>query len=338
MASLPALTVSQAFQTFDDNLKLEPLEARKARSRRDDITAILIAAGVAASTFGQGSFARKTMRKPLKDVDLVIVLNESLRALLFWMPGGAQRAMDLIRAAVAVKYPSARFDVTASAAHALQVTFDDCPFTFDLVPAFDVADSEDVDIADRERDAWDRENTRTLTRLVAERNQATGGVFVHQVRMGKSLKNQVPELDMCSLAIESLCYAVITERIPPDQAMFAVFLHAATAVYGPVLDPTGRDDLSTEWTQQQRHAYAQVFTSAARKGGEAVRLHQAGDHTAAIELWHSVFGDDFPAVPVQSVSQALTGLAAGSVTIAGRAVPSRIGGQTMRPTRSWSSH
>ncbi|MEW9531723.1 hypothetical protein [Microbispora sp. NPDC049125] len=331
-------TTPAAFSHFDTELNLDPAERNKAMDRHQEITDVLTGAGIASSTFLQGSFARKTMPKPLKDVDMVIVLSEEFRAAWFG-PGkdGPAAAMAQLRREIEKHWSDARFDVDDKPAHALQVTFPDCSFTVDLVPAFADADGgEDVFIADRELDRWERSNTRTLRRVVAERNQATGGVFVHQVRMGKAFKSDKPQLqDLCGLVIESLCFGAITKKMAHATAMVAFFEHAATAVRGQVMDPTGADDLAEEWTSADRKAYSEVFATAAACGREALSLAADGEHEAAIEIWHSVFGDPFPAPPPQTPAQALAALAAGSITSTGRAVTSRRGVEPNRPARSW---
>ncbi len=101
-----------------------------------------------------------------------------------------------------------------------QVVFADCDFTFDLVAALPVAVSEDVLIANRDEQRWERSNTRTLKRLIAERNVATGGVFVHQVWMVKELKAQYSELEtICGLVVESLTYLAVTRKLTAPDAM-----------------------------------------------------------------------------------------------------------------------
>ncbi|WP_248962018.1 nucleotidyltransferase domain-containing protein [Sphaerisporangium perillae] len=331
-------TIPAAFGHFDTELNLDPTERDKAMDRHQEITDVLTEAGIAASAFLQGSFARKTMPKPLKDVDMVILLPEAYRTAWFDPgKGGPAAAMARLRHEIEKRWPDARFDVDDKPAHALQVTFPDCSFTFDLVPAFaDAAGGEDVFIADRELDRWERSNTRTLRRVVTERNQATGGVFVHQVRMGKAFKSDKPQLhDLCGLVIESLCYAAITKKMPHATAMVTFFEHAATAVMGKVMDPTGVDDLAEKWTSSDRKVYSQVFATAAARGKEALGLASDGEHEAAIEIWHSVFGDPFPAPSAQTPAQALVALTAGSITSTGRAVTSRRGVQPNRPARSW---
>ncbi|MEV4086335.1 hypothetical protein ACGFJC_53960 [Nonomuraea fuscirosea] len=331
-------SIPAAFGIFDTALNLDPAVRDKAMQRHQEITEVLTRADIAASTFLQGSFARKTMLKPLKDVDMVIVLSEEFRKAWFGAgKGGPAAAMARLRREIEKHWPDSRFDVDDKPAHALQVTFPDCVFTVDLVPAFaDINGSEDVFIADRELDRWERSNTRTLRRVVAERNKATGGSFVHQVRMGKSFKGGKPELEgLCGLVIESLCYAAITKRMAHPAAMVAFFEHAATAVMGKVLDPTGVDDLAEEWTPSERTIYSKALATAAARGREALSLAADGEHQAAIEIWHSVFGEPFPAPSAQTATQALSALTAGSITSTGRAVSSQRGAQPNRPARSW---
>lgn len=328
-----ASTVTGAFNLYDATLNLDKSERARAQKRHQDVTALLVASGLVALTFLQGSFARKTMRKPLKDVDMVVVMAERLRDELE-RPGGPARAMALLRDAVAAAYPSARFDADGQAAHALQVTFPDLPFTFDLVPAL-AGDGEIVHIADRDDDRWEWSNARTLNRVVSERNVATDGQWVHQVRMGKALKDRYDDLDLCGLAFEALSHDSIFVKQPHDVALADLLRHASTAVLGKILEPTGVEDLTEEWDDDQRRRYADRFTSLSRRADEALRLREDGSEAAAVDVWRSVFGDDFPAAPPQSASDALAALAAGGITSTGRAVTTPRAHQPSRPGRSW---
>jgi Second Messenger Oligonucleotide or Dinucleotide Synthetase domain len=331
------LSTKSAFSRFDENLNLDIKERLSAQNRHVKITDRLTALGLAASTFLQGSFARKTMLKPLKDVDMVIVMHTDLEADLR-RPGGPAHAMSLIQEAVSELFPTAEFDVDDKPAHALQVTFTDLGFTFDLVPALadPDPDSEIVHIADRENDTWEWSNTRTLNRVISARNQATGGRFVHQVRMLKSYKKDHPVLDdTCGLLWEAFAHDAVTAQVEDARALADTLAYAAQAVLGPVYDPTGVDDLTVDWTGIERSSYAAVLSAAARRAAEARRLEQDGDHPAAIEIWHALIGGPFPQAEAQSAGDALRALAAGSITSAGRAVSSRRAQQPARPARSW---
>ena len=327
-----------AFNEFDEELNLDRAQRRAAQQRHRQLTECLVAAGIAVATFLQGSFARKTMLKPLKDVDQVVVLQEWLAAQLRGS-GGAAQAIELVRKVVSDAFPDAQFDVTDTPAHALQVVFADLDFTFDLVPAYaDPAGGEDVFIADRENDTWERSNTRTLNRVISGRNQATDGRFVHQVRMVKSYKKDHPVLgDTCGLLWESLAFGAIATRMPHSAAVAATLQHAAVALTGAVYDPTGADDLTAEWSSSERTTYVGAVAAAADRAAEALRLEADEDHEGAIDVWHDILGDPFPSVPPESASAAWDNLAAGGITGTGRTVRSPRANQPARPGRSWRS-
>jgi hypothetical protein len=330
-------TTKSAFGDFDESLNLDSAVRNAAQQRHREITDVLSAANLIEATFLQGSFGRKTMLKPLKDVDMVVVLHPRLSKMLR-KPGGAALAMALIREAIETAFPGVRFDVEDKPAHALQVTFVDLDFTFDLVPAFADLESEDVFIANREEDTgqWERSNARTLNRVISTRNQATGGRFVHQVRMAKSFKKDHAVLDdTCGLLWEAFAHQAITVALGHSEAMARILATAAKAVTGPVLDPTGAEDLAADWTHAERTAYAAALRKAAERAQEARRLEQDGEHAAAIEVWQSLIGDPFPAAPEQSAAETLRGLAAGGITSTGRAVTSKRARQPARPSRAW---
>lgn len=85
-------TTKSAFADFDAALNLDPAERVRAQNRHRRITDVLKKAEVVEGTFLQGSFARKTMPKPLKDVDMVVLIHPRLTSLL-QRPGGPAQAM-----------------------------------------------------------------------------------------------------------------------------------------------------------------------------------------------------------------------------------------------------
>lgn len=336
MPSVPKSVVA-AFDQFDIAISLDPVERAQATLRHQKITAALIEAGLAVSTFLQGSFARKTMRRPLKDVDVVVLLPAALMVGYF-NSDGAQRIHERFKPVLRAAFDGhIRFDETANAGKALQLCFDDVEFTVDLVAAFaDPSGSEGVYIADRHERTWEESNTRTLKRVVAERNKDTGGKFVHQVRMLKEFKSQHRELDdLVGLAVESLTFAAVPTQMSHARAVAVTLRHAAAAVLGQLPDPTGVADLSVKWSDTQRQTYSTVFARGADRAEEALRLDADARFTAAIDVWASLLGEDFPAPAVQSEVEAIEGLVAGSITSTGRATRSQRGTEASRPTRSW---
>lgn len=333
-----AWTVAEAFGIFDEALNLDTRERDAARSRFAEVRDCLVAAGVAVDAFLQGSFARKTMLTPLKDVDVVLLLPASWRYLLS-DPNGPARAMASLRGPLQERFPGVAFDVSDTPAKALQVTFPDLSFTFDLVVAFESSPGDErVLIGNRKSGEWEYSNTRILNRLIQQRNVATGGVWVHQARGFKAMKKNNPVLrEHCGLLFESLLYHSVPVRMAYPKALATALEYAATAVLGPVFDPTGEDDLTAEWTPAVRAATASAFATASRQANEALTLAVDREESAAVGVWHDVIGDPFPIPPTTSVDDTFKALAGGSITSRGDAVKSMRGREPVRPGRSWRS-
>lgn len=331
-------TVDGAFASFDEALNLDPRERLKAEERHRAVRAVLEDAGIVVDSFLQGSFARKTMLKPLKDIDIILLLHPDLRRRLMGRDGPGE-AMEMFKPPLLVRWPQVEFDQCEEpAGKALQASFPDCAFTVDLVAGFDRDDGY-VQIGDRHEGTWEPSNTRIQIRNVRERNKATGGRFVHQVRELKAFgKHHEARLDFVSgIVFESLAYACVLAKVADKHAVHAVLQHASTAVLGRVIEPGGDDDVTAKWTQGEREHAARVFTAQARRAAEALRLEEAGDVEAAIDVWHDVLGECFPAPVARPADKVMTAWSAGSVSSTGRPSTTRAGGQQSPPGRSWSS-
>ncbi|WP_375485883.1 nucleotidyltransferase [uncultured Jatrophihabitans sp.] len=332
-----ARTVDSSFTKLDENLNLDPFVRLKAQNIHNTIRDDLAKAGLIAGSFLQGSIARKTMLKPLKDIDIVCLLPlhmwEQLRG-----PDGPGKAMKSFKAPILERWPGAQFDVgDEPAGKALRVTLPDVDFTIDLVPAFDY-EGDYVLIGDRFERTWEPSNTRIQLKRVSDRTKATGGRFVHQVREAKELTKHHDELEFVTgIVVESLAYAAITHQLPDKVAIALILDHAKEAVKGPVLEPAGEDDVSAKWTYEERQTAIRVYAQASKKAAEALAFERAGDMYAAIDVWHSLFGDSFPAAPHRSVQNTLTALAAGSLSTTGRPSTTQVGQQASAPGRSWST-
>lgn len=329
-------TVDGSFGKLDENLNLDPFVRLKAQSLHNDVRHELARAGLIAGSFLQGSFARKTMLKPLKDVDIVCLLPDYLWEMLRGSDGPG-KAMESFKQPLVGCWPGIQFDVgDEPAGKALRLTLPGVAFTIDLVPAFD-HDSDYVLIGDRFEGTWTPSNTRVQLKKVSDRNRVTGGRFVHQVREAKELTKHHKDLEFISgIVVESLAYSVIDREVPDNVAIARILDHAKEAVKGPVLEPGGEDDVTAKWSGEERETAAQVYARSSRQAAEALALEHGGDMDAAIDVWHSLFGDAFPTAPHRSVQNALTAFAAGSVTSTGRPSAIRASRQVAAPGRSWS--
>ena len=198
-------------------------------------------------SFLQGSLARRTMVPPLKDVDMVVTLDCDEYVHLLEEPLGPNKAMDLLQHALR-EVPSTEVSqpkVWGSERPTLfPIELGDAYPSFDLVPAFETTtDDDDVLIADREDQRWERSNTREQIRVVADANKASGGTMIHVVRMvGTAVRTKLHE-KFPGLAIESISIPACGKSMSYAEASARVFEMGATMLGGPILDPTGRDDL-----------------------------------------------------------------------------------------------
>ncbi|WP_286968129.1 MULTISPECIES: nucleotidyltransferase domain-containing protein [Arsenicicoccus] len=295
--------VFDAFKAFDKKLKLDREVTDEARSIAATLETCLHDAGLCQSRLLQGSFGRKTMRPPLKDVDIVIVLPDRLAGQRS-QPGMSEWAMNEFRKAIVDSklFPGVAFDVEQAHAHALQLSIPGVDFTVDLVPAFETENPDDgwLYIADRDKDEWTkRSDVRRLSNKVSARNQQCGGVWVNQVRQAKHSLDRDPKVKelVCGLLVESLAYEAVTKRMQPQDAMVAIFTAAVDKLSGPYAG-LAQDDLTRKWSGADRAQVLRFFKEKLRKAVEAVRLESAGDPVAAVHIWRDVFGDLFPQTDV----------------------------------------
>lgn len=194
-------------------------------------------------------------------------------------------------------------------------------------------------IANRETGGWDRSNTRTLIRVIADRNKATDGVWIHQARMGKQVIKHLLDGIIPGLHVESWAYLAVTEKLAHDDALTRILERGAILLGGTYTEPTGVDVISDRLKPDIIAAAKPVLDMAVRRAREARALTAAGDDNEATRIWRDLCGDCFPEAQGQDVGRALgNAFHGGSVTSSGAVSPTRVGAQQNRPTRSWTDH
>ena len=321
-------TTDEAFDEFDDNLKLDPDERAAAQKIHKEITSLLIEKRLIIDAFLQGSFRRKTMIAPLRDVDKVVILHADLEDLT------PDEVMDRIQQVVELAYPDVTFERSR---HALQIDFGEESFYFDTVPAWETTtDDDDVCIANRDSGGWQRSNTRELIRVIAQRNQDTDGHFIHQARMGKQVIKHLLDGSIPGLHVESWAHEAITDSMAHDEALAQILETGASLLGGIYYEPTGIEAISARLKPDVVAQAKVVLADAARRAREARDLTDAGDHNEAIRIWHSLCGECFPTAEDQDDAAALgQSFQGGAITSSGTVSSSRNTGQTSRPVRPW---
>ncbi len=320
--------VERAFAEFDAELNLDPLERLRAVTFHNELTERLKADKIISDAFLQGSFARKTMLSPLRDIDKVFLLHPQYNH-LFTDEGGAVAAAELVESALKGYYTNSSID---RARHAVQMDLGEGMFSFDVVPAFEAGDgTTDVMIMDLDRETWKRSNTRELIEVVAERNKTCDGVFVHQVRFIKDWARRVLGERLPGLHVESIAFACIDGPLSHAEAVSRIFACGAQVLglgagYG---EPTGVERLSDKISEVDREAARQAFVAAEAQSAKAWMLDEHGREEEAVATWHEVFGALF-GDGKQTGGDFLRRLGTGAAVVTGAKAP----GAT--PTRAWA--
>lgn len=325
------MNVSDGFGQLNENLKLDPDEVNQAREVHNKISDILIDAGVAVRTRLQGSFARKTMLAPLKDIDKIIELHtdheDTLRS-----PGGVGVAMELVRRPIEDCYPGTSFTYKR---HALGIYLPDCSFDFDAVPAFNTTDTADgmIEIANRDDDSWDESNTYELIAAVSLRNGVCDGKFILQVRQLKQVF-KTHDVNMPGIHVEAFAHQGITAAVPHPTAVTAGLDAAVSTLPADYMDLTDFDQISDKIALSDRLVARDILARVADDAHRALDLAEDGDEHAACTIWRNIFGDNFPMPGPADAKSGISNLFAGGSVLGGITTAVRPT-RPANPTRSW---
>ena len=324
------MNLKQRFDTLDDNIKLDEAVRQKAQEVHNRLGDLLVEAGVAKKTRLQGSFARHTMLGPkLRDIDKVVELDDKWWGYLEG-PGGPQKAISLVRDALAPHLPGARFEAKK---HALAITLPGNGFNFDAVPAFNPEGGSGwIHIADTEDGRWEPSNTYILIDTITARNQQCDGGFVHQVRMAKQAVRKAGLSDVLpGLHVEAFTYCAVTTTVDHAAAVAATLTRGAELLGTGYSDPTGTDQISNRLSSTAIARAKDGMQRLAGKAAEAQQLAANGNETAAAHIWADIFGEPFPRPPAEEKAF-LQGLYTGAGIGATGATTAR----RTPTTRAWS--
>lgn len=294
------LTTNEAFKEFKSRLELTPSEQKDASRRQQEIREHLDKHFAIDHDFLTGSYRRWTKTKPLKDVDIFIVLGEDERhyrdeppsALLAAVEDAlvekyGQEAVSSQRRSVTVEFP-----VSGSSDE-----IEERVLSFDVVPAFPLEDHyeiPDTSIAS----GWTETNPKVHEQLAVEAQKAFSNEWKGLVRMAKYWNNHHGKPIKPSFLIEVMALEVLH---PPfggqfDREMQAFFYTLADRIAETWEDPAGlgppvSDAMDSARCQLARKALMEAGAAATR----AIRLSVDGSQEAALRAWRELFaGDLFP--------------------------------------------
>jgi hypothetical protein len=335
---VPARAVQEAFVEFEKNSVRVP-KAQNDRAKRvhpEVRSAVEKGLGeLFMRAFLAGSYARRVQTVRLKDIDIIIVLDDSGGAFAASAGAALERLREAAKSCDLVER-------TRKGVRAVQCDIKGEEFTVDLVAARDHPLGEMLLarwLPGEGLDDWTHARPQGQLDAAVEKNRTTNGVFIPAVRIikywnrraGKSGKNAMP-----SYLAESILYHALAAECDYADAVLAFFEQAKhhLGLSGPSVrcpgDPGNYvDDLLED--DRRKTALAKVKADLAH-AEEAVAESDSGK---AMDCWVKVFGPAFPA-PSGDTSSLAAALNSGSAVAKGAGITTgAIGGRQVIPARGW---
>jgi hypothetical protein len=289
------LTVPDAFEKFKSRLEISASEQEDASRRQQKIREQVREGLAVERDFLTGSYARHTKTRPLKDVDIFVVLKDSESA---YLDQGPDVILDRLIEILSPHYPgktskgnrSVKIDRRGFAAPDEQV------LSFDIVPAF--AENGDYRIPDRRQNGWIKTNPDVHRDKATAANAAFSDRWKPVVKMVKKWNDHHDKPVKPSFLLEVMALELLD---PPwagsyPRELRQLFATGARAIDEEWHDPAGLGPPVTARLAEnpwERQTAKQALTEAEAAATEALRFEQAGRTGAALDAWHELFGSRF---------------------------------------------
>lgn len=283
--------VDDAFAKLKHTLEITATERQLAKRRHGEIREYLRSKLDLSEDFLTGSYGRDTKTKPLKDVDIFVVLDRDGADAGQRSQPPAMVLEDLARTL------RGRYSKVSVQRRSCTIAFGDTEevTSFDVVPAFQHSKGG-YEIPDGNRGAWVRTDPTFHAELVTKKNAACGGKWVPFVKMVKGWNREVGEAIKPSFLIEVMALKVVQEPFGTYQDEITFFLAtAADQIMDPWPDPANLGpDVNSSMDAAEKVAAEQALREALEVAERAVRLEDQGEHRAAVEEWRRLFGWRMP--------------------------------------------
>jgi len=329
-----ATTVNGAFGFFmKDVVDLDRLHVKKARSSRDWLLEQVHALPDSDDQFPLlspefdiqfGSFARKTKIRPLDDIDLMIGLHAQGAS---YAGHGEGVEISVPESAITLRpfcsedngYLSSRRVVNAFVAalrevpqyehaelkrnrEAATLSLSSYPWVYDIVPCFftkpDVRERTYYLIPDGSG-SWKMTDPRMDRARVRSLTTSLSGRLLSAIRVAKYWNRHKKTHTVYPYLMENLllsCYGADQPELSQfmDVELSRCLAYIRDNIGAAVVDPKDlQGDLNTISTAD-RVAIAERASYDYEQSVEAAKYERDGNHRAAIGIWRSILGDEFP--------------------------------------------
>lgn len=328
-------TVNEAFEAFlKDCVNLDPDETKLARSSRDWLVKQIHLFREKDINFPKlysekdiffGSFARRTKKRELDDVDIMIALHadgscyqEYIDRIEIYVPGSAHELSLLCHdntnklnsrkvinkfinlLSQVPQYSSAEIKRNMEAAILKLKSY---PWSFDIVPCFFTQKNilnKDYYLIPDGMGNWKKTDPRIDRSRVNEINQSHDGNILNVIRIMKYWNKRATMPSMSSYLIENMILNLYSTQIYNKASKYVdleipqVLQYIQNNIYLPVNDPKGIQGNINNLTNDEKNKIFNRAYSDQIRALTARSLENKGEHNLSIATWQDIFGSNFP--------------------------------------------
>ncbi len=289
------LSISEAFRRFKNRLEITRTEQQDAGSRQKRIRRIVDENFNVKRDFLTGSYRRHTKTKPLKDVDIFVILDDDHKNYLDDPPGDVlEDVRDVLVEEfgvnrVAIQRRSVRIDYGVEAVDDLTGRV----MSFDVTPAF-WKDTHYL-IPDCHRCDWMRTDPEIHAVKATEANQSCDQQWKPVVKMLKKWNDHNDKPIKPSFLIEVMSLSLLDgwEGSYPLE-LKAWFATASNAIGETWKDPAGwGHPVSDRMVGSQLAVARDRLKDAEAAATGALVAEERGEIGVALSIWQDLFGSTF---------------------------------------------
>lgn len=297
------LSIDDAFKKFKSRLELNEKEQSNASQRHNEVRDFLVTKFEIESHFLTGSYRRHTKTKPLKDIDIFFVLEDSQRDKY------RARAPSIVRdafhtelekkyGAKAVRSQSRSVNVDFGVIVDANDNTDYRILSVDVVPAFSAAG--DYEIPDTDSGKWIKTNPKIHADKATQAHQAYSNEWKGLVRMVKYWNNNPkhgakpvkPSFLLEVMALQCL-HGGWQGRF--DYEMQGFFASLADRIFDEWPDPAGLGPpISDGMDGAMKKRARTLLQQATQEASLALNHVRQGRNGEALRAWRALFGPKFP--------------------------------------------
>jgi hypothetical protein len=327
-------SVQDAFIQYEKNVARVPDDQNSdGKDVHPQVRAAVEAELPVAKSFLSGSYGRRTQACRLKDVDVIVVLDDEDGT----YAGSASDTLEAVRKAVLTCKLVERTRVSVRAVKAYLHNYE---FHVDIVPALPPLIGDGLrltrNLPGEAIDDWSLEYPAEQLTAATDKNAATGGIYIPTTRIIKAWNQRYPTAKpLRSYHAEAMLYHALTKQLPYAEAVVAFFDHAYDALAPGQLTPTPGapgDRFVDDRLADDKRAEARCKIDKARSAANAAAAIEDPDE--AMEAWLKLFGPGFPA-PSTTVDATERALKRRTIGRSGAGLAAGTTASEIIPTRSW---